>query len=219
MSSDGSGSSRDSRPAEADRANQDSDGARERRATPEERAASAENSPGTGSGGGQRQSGAGESIGRRLDNAQATLSRSGPKAHLTLLVGLFGLVGLGIGVTGSILAGTVGGSGFAAQLASGLVSAASLVVALFLGIAIAAVGGLRVATDLGGVDREAYLTSFVGNATGYVVMSVVAIVLIGTPSNTGFGDLLLALIVLGLIAGGVGCGASALHRRVIGRAA
>lgn len=159
--------------------------------------------------------GTGESVGRRLDSARETLSRSGPRGQLMLVVGLFAAVGFGVGVAGSVITSTVGGSGFAGQLASGIASLAAFIVVLFLGIAIAALGGLRIAADIDGERTTIYLTSFVANTVGYVVMGVVGVVLIGT-AGIGFGDLLLSLLLLGLVAGAVGCSVSALHRRVIG---
>lgn len=135
-----------------------------------------------------REGGAGEAIGRSLDSARETLAQSGPKSQLTFVIGLFGVVGVGFGLTGLIILALIAGGG---NDAGGAFIAAFflislLVVVLLTGPILGAFSGLRVAARLDG-SSATYLTSFVSTAVGYVVMVVIAALLIGVVAGGGGG--------------------------------
>lgn len=178
-----------------------------------------------------RRGGTGESIGRALDSAGETLAQPGPKSQLTVVIGLFAVIGVGFGLTGIVTVEMIAGSGddIGARFLTAVFLVSLLVVLLLTGSIVGAVSGLRIADRLDENARTVYLTSFVGTAVGYFVMVVIAVVLIGLVSGGGgdgaaasggggnlFGilDLVIPLVVLAVPVGLTGLGASFLVRRL-----
>ena len=180
-----------------------------------------------------REGGAGEALGRRFDSARNTLGEPGPKSQLTFVIGLFGVVGAGFGVTGVVVIALIAGgdSGTGGAFLAGLFLISLLVVVLLTGPIVGAFSGLRVAARLDD-SSTTYLTSFVSTAVGYVVMVIVAAVLIGLVAGGGGGgaetggesanpfdiaSLLLPLVALAIPVGLTGLGSSYLARWNSGR--
>ena len=204
----------------------DGDGARDRSATGSAGTVASDVRPSTD--GASRDSGAGEAIGRSFDSARDTLAQSGPKSHLMFVIGLFGVVGVGFGLTGIIILALIAGGG---NDAGGAFLAAFflislLVVVLLTGPILGAFSGLRIAARLD--DSSAtYLTSFVSTAIGYVVMVIIAALLIGIVAGGGGGGtttgsgsanpfdiagLLVPLVALAIPVGLTGLGSAFLAR-------
>lgn len=179
-----------------------------------------------------REGGAGEAIGRSLDSARDTLAQPGPKSQLMFVIGLFGIVGIGFGLTGVIAIELIasGGDTSGAFLA-GFLTISILGVVLLIGPVIGAFSGLRVAERLDD-SRATYLTSFVSTAVGYVVMVLIAVLLVGIVIGGGGGgtttggggtnlfnavDLLVPLVALAVPVGLTGLGSSFLVRWNAGR--
>ncbi|WP_231190166.1 hypothetical protein [Haladaptatus sp. DYF46] len=171
-----------------------------------------------------RKSNAGESVGRAFDSARERLSQPGPRAQLEFIIGLFAVIGAGFGLTGVVAIQMVAGgnSGIGGQILAGIFLISLLVVLLLIGPIVGGFGGLRVAEQLAEGRHTVYLTSFVGNAVGYVVMVIVSALLIGLFAGGGGGgsgspfsitDLLIPLIILALPVGLTGVGASYLVLR------
>ena len=187
--------------------------------------------------------GAGEAAGQVLDSARDRLSSPAAKSQLKYVVGLFTLVGIGFGTTGFLIIDLIA-SNFLGDLGAGgqailaFFSLPLLVVTLVIGPVIAVYTGLKANDELYREPRTAYLTNFVGNLTGYLVMVVVTILLInlafgggggtaaqtgqgevggGAAQNTGgntfdFSSLLVPLLGLSIPVGLVGLGSTYLHR-------
>lgn len=174
-----------------------------------------------------RRGGTGESIGRALDSAGETLTQPGPRSQLTFVIGLFAVIGVGFGLTGIIVVEMIAGSGddIGTQILTAVFLVALLVVLLLAGSIIGAFSGLRIADRLDETARTVYLTSFVATAVGHFVMVVIAVVLIGLVTGGGGGgaggggslfdvlDLVIPLVVLAVVVGLTGLGASFLVRR------
>lgn len=201
----------------------------------------------------QREGGAGEAAGRALDSARDRLSTPAAKSQLKYVVGLFALVGIGFGITGfliidlvaSAIASTIGGGtgaggGAATAFVMTLFALPLLVIVLLIGPVIAVYSGLNARDGLYQEPRTAYLTNFVGNLMGYLVMVTIAVLLVnaafggggGTTGQTGqaqvggssgvtaagsntynIADLAVPILVLSVPVGLVGLGSTYLHRR------
>lgn len=109
--------------------------------------------------------------------------------HLTYFVGLFFLVGVGIGVTGFLSMGYfTGGGGLGESLTAGFLMLVTLIIAFSVGPVL----GVIVANDLHTrvpTGDNAYLSTFVGGAIGYLVMAltVTIILLLGVALLGGGG--------------------------------
>lgn len=209
-----------------------------------ERAGSEQSSGGTGQA-------AGQAAGRALDSARDRLSSPAAKSQLKYVIGLFALVGIGFGTTGFLIieliasgvAGSIGGGGgggAATAFVMTLFALPLLVVVLLIGPVIAVYSGLNARDGLYQEPRTAYLTNFVGNLTGYLVMVAIAVLLVnaafggggGTTAQTGqaqvgggssvsaaggntfnIADLVVPIIVLSIPVGLVGFGSAYLHGR------
>lgn len=148
------------------------------------------------------------------------------RTQLRDAVALFGLVGAGLGVMGLVALSQFGG-GFL----SGIVYTVILVLAMFFGPVLAVVVSLRLADYAPRKDGTTYVTSFVGNVVGYLVMMlvVVAMLFVGLSLTVGGGggsgvggggnsggsfdfDLLLPVLALAVPTGLTGVGATFFHR-------
>lgn len=189
--------------------------------------------------------GAGQTAGQILDSARYRLSTPAAKHHLKYVIKLFALIGAGFGITGYLIielvaskfADLAGGGEIVTQLFFGLFSLTMLVFLLLIGPVIAVYSGLNTDDDLYQEPRTAYLTNFVGNAAGYLLMIVIAIMLVNialggggnaaqieqnqfessnTASNTGgnihFIDMMVQIIPLSIPIGLVGLGSAYLHQ-------
>lgn len=178
-------------------------------------------------------SGVGETAGRAFDSARDRLSGQAAKQQTKYVVGLFALVGAGFGITGYLIidllasANTPGG-----QFLSAIFSLALLAIVLLIGPVIAVYSSVRAADGLYDELRTAYLTSFVSNFAGYLVMVLIAVLFIGAAmSSSGGGtgattqqtaqiasntvnldNLLFPMIALSIPVGLVGLGSAYLHR-------
>lgn len=212
--------------------------ANEGRAETESRSGSIADSARGQTRGEQSKGGAGEAAGRAFDSARNRLSSPAAKSQLKYVVGVFALVGAGFGITGFLIIELLaGGDSMGAQLLTGVFSIALLTVVLLIGPVVAVYSGLDAAVGLHNEPRTAYLTSFVGNFAGYLMMVLIAVLLIGaavgggssaqtsqdqlegteTSQNTGgntldIANLLVPMILLSIPVGLVGLGSTYLHR-------
>jgi hypothetical protein len=146
----------------------------------------------------------------------ASSSTGGPRS-LAAVVGVFALVGLGLGLTAVVVLSRIGGD-TGGQLLSGLFVLVVLSVTLLLGPVVAAVVGLGVA------DEGRYGVAFVGTAVGTLVMVVLVAVLVtvggpgggdgGSGGSVRPGDWLVPAVAVGVVTGAVGAGTAALRDRV-----
>ncbi|MCD2204400.1 hypothetical protein [Halobacterium sp. KA-6] len=97
-----------------------------------------------------------------------------PVAPITALIGVFALVGFGIGATGAVALTQLGDG---SSLFSGIIFFIILTVAFLLGPLVAVFGGLQIGARL---DRSptAYLSSAIGTIGGYAVMMLVVIIVL-----------------------------------------
>lgn len=171
-------------------------------------------------GGDESRSGAGEMVGRSFDSARESLTQPGPKAQLTLVVGLFAVIGVGFGLTGIVAIEFIASSATGGQFIGAFLLIPLFAILLFTGPIIGAFSGLRVADRLEETTNTIYLTSFVGTAVGYFVMVIISVLLvsliIGSGGETaGSGgnlfnliDLLVPLLLLAIPVGVTGLGSS-----------
>lgn len=176
----------------------------------------------------RRRGGAGETVGRTFDSARETLAQPGPKSQLTLVIGLFAVIGVGFGLTGIVAVEFVAGSTTGGQFVGALLLISLFAVLLFTGPIAGAFSGLRVADRLNENAGTVYLTSFVATAVGYFVMVVVSVLLLGLvvgggDATTGGGslfdllDLVIPLVLLAIPVGITGLGSSFLTLRTTDR--
>lgn len=161
---------------------------------------------------------------RRMSRGSVSdiLSRRTTKAQLKYTLALFALVGVGLGLTGYLGVDQVAGGDGSGQLMSAMLAVTALGVALFVGPVVAVFTGLRISDRMRQTDRAVYVTSFVGNAAGYLVMVVITVVLLASSlSGTGgsasggsfeLGELFVPMILLSIPSGLVGLGSTYLDR-------
>ena len=134
-------------------------------------------------------------------------------------LGLFGIVGVGLGLTGVVMLGALGGG---ASLFSGLFALLVIAFALLTGPIVAAVVGAQPPRD--DADTPQYGLVFVGTAVGYLLMMVLVLVILvigiavlsagggsasGTTGTTGGngsvnpGQYLLPVLLIAVPTGGV----------------
>lgn len=153
--------------------------------------------------------------------------------QLLYSIGIFALVGVGLGLVGFVvLTQLAGGNSMSGTIFSGILSIIILVIALFLGPVIAIIVGIQIGNRNQSVS--AYLTSLIGSAVGYIVMMLIVIAIlsvgIGLVSNSGgsgamsgtsgdmsasggggFGQWIVPIIAISMITGLAGTGASYLQ--------
>lgn len=149
--------------------------------------------------------------------------------HLKYTIGLFGMIGLGFGLTGFLLIEVVSQNiidvAFA-PLAFGIIL---LALTFLIGPVIAGFTSIRIAEGLRADALTIYLTSAIGNFVGYFVMVLVTVLLIAATGGGGsgsgttggssgsvfdLGDLLLPMLAMAIPVALVGAGTVYLHRRV-----
>jgi len=150
----------------------------------------------------------------------SSTSVSALTSSITYPLGLFGIVGVGLGLTGIVILGALGGG---ATLFSGLFALLVIAFALLTGPIVAAVVGAQPSRDDG--DTPQYGLVFVGNAVGYLLMMVLVLVILtvgiaalsagggsagGTTGTTGggggsvnLGQYLLPVLLIAVPTGGV----------------
>lgn len=101
-----------------------------------------------------------------MTSSQSTDGHSIPVSIIGQLIGIFALVGIGIGLTGTIALSEFGSDN---SILSGILILIVLTVTFLLGPVVAVIGSLRTGQQLGQTSG-AYLTSLVGSLAGYFVM-------------------------------------------------
>lgn len=147
------------------------------------------------------------------------------KSYVAYVVGLFTVVGIGFGLTGSagvrMLFETGSAAGEFEMMFAGLFAFSVFAVMFFTGPVLGTIAGLEVDRRVSDA-REAAITAFAGSALGYVVMNVVGVfvtVLLfpSTGSSSGgssgggsnpfeLGDVLVPLFVMAVPVGVVAAG-------------
>jgi hypothetical protein len=132
---------------------------------------------------------------------------------ITYVVGLFGIVGVGIALTGVVANALLGGGGsISGQVVSAVVGLSAITVALFGGSILAAVVGLQDFVQTGEMPTQTYLLAFVSTAVGYLVMGLLVSIIVSLALGGGGGgggnlvDFILGTIIMAIPAGGVAAG-------------
>jgi hypothetical protein len=132
---------------------------------------------------------------------------------ITYVVGLFGIVGVGIALTGVVANALLGGgSSISGQVVSAVVGLSAITVALFGGSILAAVVGLQDFVQTGEMPAQTYLLAFVSTAVGYLVMGLLVSIIVSLALGGGGGgggnlvDFILGTIIMAIPAGGVAAG-------------
>jgi hypothetical protein len=132
---------------------------------------------------------------------------------ITYVVGLFGIVGVGIALTGVVANALLGGGGsISGQVVSAVVGLSAITVALFGGSILAAVVGLQDFVQTGEMPAQTYLLAFVSTAVGYLVMGLLVSIIVSLSLGGGGGgggnlvDFILGTIIMAIPAGGVAAG-------------
>lgn len=171
--------------------------------------------PAGGQAGGQAQHGQGAP--RQVQtgpSATDVLSRPDGQAVIKYVVGIFAVVGVGIGLT-AVLANSLIGSGSAGFL-GGIIALIAFSVAVFGGSILAAVVGLQDFLQIGEMDTQTYVLAFVSNAAGFIVMGIIVALFIAVAmggggggsggGGGGLGNFVVSAIVMAIPAGLVGAG-------------
>jgi len=109
--------------------------------------------------------------------------RSGiPLDDIIPIVGIFALVGFGIGSTGGVAISQLGGG-----IASGILTLVVLTVSFLLGPVVGIVAGIRSGGQHGRTSR-ALLASFIGSIAGYIVMMIIMFISLGFVSSVLMGS-------------------------------
>lgn len=151
-------------------------------------------------------------------SATDVLNRPAGQSVVKYVVGIFAVVGVGIGLT-AILADSLLGGGGTASAASFISFGITLMafgVAIFGGSILAAVIGLQDFLQIGEVDNQTYVLAFVSNAAGFLVMGIIVALFITVLGGSGggaggggggsLGDFIVGSIVMAIPAGLVGAG-------------
>lgn len=170
-------------------------------------------------------------MGQRISSANK------PGRQLLYSIGIFALVGIGLGIIGLVvLTELAGGNSMTNAIFSGILSIIILVIALFLGPVVATVVGIQIGNH--NRSLSGYLTSFIGNSAGYIMMMLIVLGILsvgialvssgggtGTIGSTstggnmsssagGFGQWLFPIIAISIITGLTGTGASYLQTQI-----
>lgn len=157
------------------------------------------------------------------------LAATGRGGQLLYSVGIFALIGVGLGLVGFVvLTQSASGNNMADAIVSGIFSIMILVIALFLGPVIAAIVGIQMGNR--NQSSSVYFTSFVGNTIGYIVMMLIVLAIlsigiglvsngggsstmggttgeVGASGGGGFGQWVFPIIAISVITGLTGTGA------------
>lgn len=182
-----------------------------------------------------------ERAGSSKESIGDILSRPDVKHQIKYAVGIFGIVGLGFGLTGFVftdilIPGVTSSSGSTGSTGSSLFGGfltifsllSILVLAALSGPILGVISALRV-DEAFDTDRVAYVTSASGNVAGYVVMLVVTVLMLSVTGSTGggsstgdatgglfnLGDLLVPFVALSIPVGVVGALTVYLRRELI----
>ncbi len=149
-------------------------------------------------------------------SATDVLSRPDGQSVVKYVVGIFAVVGVGIGLT-AVLADSFLGGG-SASLIGGIIALVAFGVAVFGGNILAAVVGLQDFLQIGEVDEQTYLLAFVSNAAGFVAMGIIVAIFVAVVvgggggggaaggGSSGLGDYIIGAILMAIPAGLVGAG-------------
>jgi len=144
-------------------------------------------------------------------SATDVLSRPAGQSVIKYVVGIFAVVGVGIGLTAVLANSLLGdtGTGFL----SGIIVLMAFGVAMFGGSFLAAVVGLQDFLQIGEVDNQTYVLAFASNAAGFLVMGIIVAIFVSIAMGSGsgggggdLGDFIVSAIVMAIPAGVVGAG-------------
>ncbi|MFC7234415.1 hypothetical protein [Halosegnis marinus] len=107
-------------------------------------------------------------------------------AGAAFVFGVFAVVGIGIGLTGYIMIGELGGDG-GGGLLSGIVSLVVYLFAALVGPTVACLASVRAAPSLPRSLSVAGATTGAASFVGFLVMVTVALLLVGAASSGGDG--------------------------------
>lgn len=152
--------------------------------------------------------------------------------EIKYITGVFAIIGLGYGLTAFIAIDQMGGGGDTDVILRAFLGIVMLGFALMSGTVVSTIVGFRLRTRLAGPSRTQYVTGFVGNAVGYIAMTVITVLFISASidgsgsgsrsssagSLTNLGDLLVPLVLLSIPVGLVCAGMMYLHEKVPARA-
>jgi hypothetical protein len=154
-------------------------------------------------------------------SATDVLSRPAGQSVIKYVVGIFAIVGVGIGLTALLADSLLGGGGTtgAAGFISLGITLMAFGVAIFGGSILAAVIGLQDFLQIGEVDTQTYVLAFVSNAAGFLVMGILVAIFIsigagggaGGGGGGGLGDFIVGSVVMAIPAGLVGAGVTRLR--------
>lgn len=160
-------------------------------------------------------------------------ANTGTGGQLLYSIGIFALIGVGLGLVGFVvLTQLAGGNNIADAIFSGIFSIVILVIALFLGPVIAAIIGIQMGNR--NQSPSVYFASLIGNTTGYIVMMLIVLAIlsigiglvsngggssamggtsgeVGASGSGGFGQWVFPIIAISVITGLTGTGASYLQ--------
>jgi hypothetical protein len=149
-------------------------------------------------------------------SATDVLSRPDGQSVIKYVVGIFAVVGVGIGLTATLADSLLGGG--SASLVGGIIALMAFGVAVFGGSILAAIIGLQDFLQIGEVDDQTYVLAFASNAAGFIAMGIIVAIFVaiviggggggGTTGggSSGLGDYIIATILMAIPAGLVGAG-------------
>ena len=105
---------------------------------------------------------------------------------LGVILAVFAILGVGIGLTGYLMIGALGGGG-GSQLFSGLFALVVILFAALVGPVVAVAVTLHVDESLGDALGPASLTAAVGNFVGFLVMGLLVVILLSIRLSGGGG--------------------------------
>lgn len=126
------------------------------------------------------------------------LQQPAGKQTIKYVVAVFGCIGIGIGLTG-LLASSLLGSGLG--VASTLATIGSLAISFFAGSIVAAMLTLDGTFDMGYNLSKTYVLSFASTAAGYVVMTLLTLILSSVTAEIDIAQFLGGMVFLSLPTG------------------
>lgn len=105
---------------------------------------------------------------------------------LGVIVAVFAILGVGIGLTGYLMIGALGGGG-GSQLFSGLFALVVILFAALVGPVVAVAVTLHVDESLGDTVGPASVTAAVGNFVGFLVMGLLVVLILSLRLSGGDG--------------------------------
>jgi MFS family permease len=107
-----------------------------------------------------------------------------PITVVSQVIGIFALVGVGIGLTGGVAISQLGSGG---AILSGILILVVLTLALLLGPVIGIISGLRTGDEYGR-STGSYLAGLIGSVTGYFVMIFIVLIILTAVLAIVIGD-------------------------------